>query len=288
MIPVSLVSLTTSDRIALEGIAVLPKRRGNTALIWIHGLTSHFARGQTMAYALSLACAQNRIAYFKCNTRGHDIAARGAHKGKIIGGGFERFEECILDIRAMVRFARSLGYRRIILTGHSTGANKVLYYIYKTRDPSVKGLVLLAPISDYSAEVHSVGKKELARRVALAKRLLKKNHDALMPLHFGRVISAHRYISLYEPRTAEDVFPYHDKDARWKELESIRVPLAVVFGSRDEHRDHPVQKLIDIFRAHAPRAVSFTGIVLKNADHGFTKKERELAHEIVSWIKQIT
>src|SRR3989338_11346278 len=102
MIPVLLTRVKTSDGIALEGIAVLPKRKGNTALIWLHGLTGRFSSGQTLIEELSSSCAKNNIAYLKFNTRGHDIVSRGL-KQKLIGGAFEKFEECVRDIDAVIR-----------------------------------------------------------------------------------------------------------------------------------------------------------------------------------------
>ncbi|KKW18731.1 MAG: hypothetical protein UY60_C0005G0042 [Parcubacteria group bacterium GW2011_GWB1_50_9] len=92
MIPVFLTRIKTSDGITLEGIVVPPKKKGRIALIWIHGLTSRFSSGQTLINELSSLCTKNKIAYFKFNTRGHDIVSRGP-KQKPIGGAFEKFEK---------------------------------------------------------------------------------------------------------------------------------------------------------------------------------------------------
>ena len=45
--------------------------------------------------------------------------------------------------------------------------------------------------------------------------------------------SARRYVSLYKPGQAEDVFPYYRPGARWPALRSVRVPVAVIIGGRD-------------------------------------------------------
>lgn len=100
MIPVLLTKLKTRDGIVLDGIVVLPKRRSNTALIWLHGLGSRFSSGQTLIKELSQECRKNGIGYFKFNNRGHDIVNRdGRGKKRLQGAGLEKFENCVLDIR---------------------------------------------------------------------------------------------------------------------------------------------------------------------------------------------
>lgn len=285
MISVSLTRIKTRDGITLEGMHVKPRRKGNVALIWLHGFGSNFAHGQTLIKELSSKCRTAGIGYFKFNTRGHDIASRGNKNKKLIGAGFEKFEDCIFDIRAMIQFARSLGYKKIILAGHSTGANKALYSIYKTQDHRVKGLILAGPVSDVSFGKKEYGTQKLKHGLTLAHRLVAKKSSVCMPLEFG-FYSPSRFLSLFSAGIAEDVFPYHDPNAQWKELKSVRVPIAVIFGDRDEYRDRPVKKLIEIFRGNATSTKSFSKTIIKEANHSFHKKEKELAKTLINFIKR--
>ncbi len=282
MTPVLLTKIKTSDGLTLEGIAVLPKKKSDTALIWLHGLSSSFSRGQTLTCELSSQCTKNNIGYFKFNTRGHDIASRSGKN--IIGAGFEKFEECVLDIHAMIRFAHSLGFKKIILAGHSTGANKALYYVYKTRDKNIKGILLIGPISDVSTGLQTLGKKGLLRGISLAKSIIKKK-DAMMPSEYG-ILTPQRFLSLYHPGSKEDVFPYHTEKALWKELKSIRIPIAIIVGARDEYLDRPAKKLVEVFKKYAPSTPKFTGITIQGANHGFAKKEEELSEKIINFISK--
>lgn len=294
MIPVALTKIKTRDGIALDGIVAEPRSQTkDIALIWIHGLTSNFYGGHTRTRKFAEQCRKCGFGFFSFNTRGHDVVARStrkrrAHKNaslnpEFLGAAFERFEDCIHDIRAMIRFARHLGYKQVVLVGHSTGANKALYYWYKTRDRNVKGLCLIAPISDIAAEQLRIGASTLQKRVNTAEKLGKKQ-ATLMPTETG-IYTPQRYLSLFRPGSHEDVFPYTDPSARWTALQSIRIPLAVVVGDKDEHLDRRANDLIAIFRQHAVSAKSFSGIVIKNADHGFKKKEEELSHTIINWAK---
>ncbi len=283
MIPVLLMNIKTRDGVVLDGIIIQPRKKLDTALVWVHGLTSFFYSSQPLIRELSGLAAKDGIGYFKFNTRGHDVVARGQGKHALLGTIYEKFEDCIHDIRAMIAYAQKLGYQKIILAGHSTGANKALYYLYKTRDPSVKGLVLLGAASDISAEIKRVGKSTFEKDLCLAQRLNRRNPFALFESK-KYLFTAQRALSLFTAGAAEDVFPYYNPKASWKELRNIRVPIAVIFGSRDECLDRPAQRIIDIFRANVPLAKSFSGVIIKGADHGFRGKEKELAQEIMRWI----
>ena len=281
-VSVSLVRLRTRDGVWLDGAMAEPKGRRGTALIWVHGLGSVFSSGQPLIRELSTRLTAAGIGYFKFNNRGHDVVAgRGKH---LAGAAFERFGRSVEDIRAMIAFAARCGYRRVVLAGHSTGANKVLHHAAHLRDRRVTGLILLGPISDVAGEAKRVGAAELRRRVAAAERIARRDPGALVPRAWG-FLSARRYISLYKPGEDEDVFPYYRPQARWTALRSVRSPIATIIGARDEYLDRPPQELIDAFRRNAVRARSFTGVVVPRAGHGFQNRERELADVIVRWIR---
>lgn len=285
MIPVLLTKIKTRDGITLDGIYVKPKRKGKVALIWVHGLTSYFYSSQKLIRELSTQCSKNGVGYFKFNNRGHDLVVRGQKKHLLLGTLFEKFEDCIFDIRAMINFAQSLGYKNIILAGHSTGANKIVYYMYKTRDKGISGLALLGGLNDIVAETKRVGKNNFKKTIQLAKRFARKNPYTFF-MSKGFLFTPRRYLSLHTPSTPEDVFPYYNPETTWKELKSISQPISVIIGSRDEYLDRPAKKLIETFKQNAKFAKSFSGIIIKNAGHGFYKKEKELAGEIISWIKR--
>ena len=280
-VPLSLARITTRDGLWLDGIGAEPGRRRGTALVWVHGLGSVFSSAQPLTRELASRLNAAGIAYFKFNNRGHDVVAgRGRH---LAGAAFERFRQSVEDIRAMVAFVRNRGYRQIILAGHSTGANKVLYYAARVRDRRVGGIILVGPVSDVAAEAKRLGARELRRRVAAAERIARRDPQALVPRAWG-FWSAHRYISLYRPGGDEDVFPYYRPNARWAAFRLVRLPLAAILGSRDEYLDRPAQEVIEAFRRNAVRARSFTGAVVPRARHGFQSQERELAERIVHWI----
>jgi acetyl esterase/lipase len=279
-VAITLVRLRTRDGVWLDGLMAEPPGRRRTALVWVHGLGSVFSSGQPLIRELSAALNAAGIGYLKTNTRGHDVVAGRT----LAGAAFERFAHSVEDIRAMIAFAVRRGFRRVVLAGHSTGANKVLHYTARVRDRRVAGLMLVGPVSDIAGEMKRIGARELRRRVAIAERLARRDPRALVPRAWG-FWSARRYLSLYRPGEAEDVFPYYRPTARWPALRSVRVPIAAIIGSRDEYLDRPPGALIEAFREHAERARSFTGVVVPGARHGFAGRERALADVMVRWIR---
>ena len=280
-VPVSLVRIATRDGVWLDGAVAEPRGRRRAALVWVHGLGSVFSSGQPLTRALSTRLNADGVAFFKLNNRGHDVVAG---RGRLLAGAaFERFGQSVEDIRTMIAFARRCGYRRVVLAGHSTGANKVLHYAARARDRRVAGIILLGPVSDVAAEAKRVGARELGRRVTIAQRIARRDPDGLVPRAWG-FWSARRYISLYRPSEVEDVFPYYRPNARWTALRAVRLPVAAILGSRDEFLDRPAREAIEAFRRNAIRARSFTGLVVPRARHGFQGHERELADLVGRWI----
>ena len=281
--PVSLVRVRTRDGVWLDGVIAEPKRRRDVALVWVHGLGSVFSSGQPLIRALSARLNALGIAYLKLHNRGHATVARGGRR--LAGAAFERFGESVEDIRTAIALARGAGYERVILAGHSTGANKVLHYAARARDRRVIGLMLLGPVSDVAAEMKRIGRRELRRRVAVAERIARRDPNAFVPRAFG-FWSARRYLSLYRPGGAEDVFPYYRPRAQWTALRRVRLPIAAIVGGRDEYLDRPAEALIEAFARNATRAPSFRGIVIPGARHGFQNREGDLVDAMVRFISE--
>ena len=282
-VPVFLVSVRTRDGVVLDGAAAHPRGRRRTALIWVHGLGSTFSSGQPLIRALSGRLNAAGIGYLKLNTRGHGVVTRAGTR--LAGAAFERFGESVHDVRAAIALAVASGYRRVILAGHSTGANKVLHYMARTRDRRVAGLILLGPVSDIAGERKRIGRRALARRVVAAARMARRDPEALIPRAWG-FRSAARFVSLFRPGEAEDVFQYYRSDGDWRALGRLRVPTAVIVGGRDEYLDRRAAELVAAFERHATGTPAFSGIIVPRASHGFRGHEAVLARALVRWIRR--
>lgn len=286
----------TEDGLGLEGLIAEPKnQRKKTAVLFVHGLGGSYGNAARNT-ELAKACVKRGMAYAIFNTRGHDtvssfrkkLGGKGKRYKTVYGGtAFEKFKECIFDIRAMIGFLEKLGYRKIVLLGHSTGANKALYYLYKTNDKRVRGLCLASPISDVVVEKKNLGNKFEAV-LKKVKLIAKKHPDALLSASItSRIMTARRYLSLHTPGSAEDVFPYAYHGRGFAELKSVRVPVSVIIGDKDAHLDRSAKELVAKFSKNVPKAKSFSGLIVKGGEHSFYGREKEFAEVVGKWVKSL-
>lgn len=282
------VEIKTPKGFLLSGLwfgPLKPKR----VMIAIHGLTGSAFGGSAIRDALLAVDADTAVITF--NNRGFEsVASVKQKKGRdttyhSIGGTHEVFTDCVDDIHGAVRFARKAGVKEIYLAGHSTGCQKSIYWAAKTGGKGVKGIMLFAPISDYSSEKKSDKGGRMKKATALARRLVKagKPHE-LLPRSVSPImlLDAQRYLSLYTPESTEEVFSYgHDKEP--KTYKAVQLPVLAVFAANDEYADQPAAKIAKWF-ANNSRSKRFVSAIIPRVKHSFRKGEAEITTVVREWI----
>lgn len=289
-----LAEIVTKDKIQHEGIYFEPKKKGKRALLWMHGLSASFHSGISLYEAVAEAIEKEGWGFALFNNRGHDLIA-GVRKMDgtppygysyyPAGAGQEVFEESVLDIEAGIDFLAKLGYTEIVLVGHSTGANKTCYYAATQKNPHVIGVVLSGPMSD---RLHGITDWEKFKKdLAHMKELIGQGKGAELLLgYFFFPITPKRFISLFEPRSTEDVFDYGEPEPRLKYFSRITLPLLLHLAEKDEGADRPVEEIKKEFDSHA-KSPKYTSVIIPGALHRFTGHEREAVAAIVEWAKSI-
>jgi len=283
--------IITKDGIPLEGLLFKPKRKKRAAAVWLGGLTSRFSKNPERTHALAQVFTKHGIAFANFDHRGAGIInaikiQKGNRKKYILAGtSFEKFEHSIFDIEAILNFFRKRGYKKIFLLGHSTGANKVAYYILKRGSQGISGAALLGPLSDIPIFKSQLGKKY---RLALntARKMINNNkRKELLPFSVVNKAfwGAERFWSLAREKSNEDMFPYYDPKRKFRWTKNVRVPILVVIGENEQYADRPVKEIMNSFKTQISGRW-FTGAVIKGADHSFTGKEKVLASKIIGWI----
>lgn len=294
MIQFTLEEIITQDGLEHQGILHIPDNQDGKALLWIHGLTGTFYSNVKSMNFFAQEAAKSGIAFAAFHTRGHDYVASthridptkpSGYVYEAIGAGVEHFLDCIKDIDAALTFLAGKGLTKIILVGHSTGANKSCYYAGTVADPRVIGVVLSGPMSDrYSATDEETSKKH--RAIMEQKIKEGKGDELLMGFDFFP-LTPKRWMSLLSEGSPEDVFNYRDTEGALATFEKIKIPLLVMFGGSDEHADRPVSEIQKAFDAHA-RSGHYKSVVVPGADHGFTGKEDVFVREVTAWAASIS
>jgi len=273
MQPAHVIEITTPKKFVLNGLWFGVKKP-RTVVIWVHGLgSSMFSK---LAIADRLVDAKSAVLVF--NNRGHDTIANVPTTGKkrIKGGAaHERFTDSADDIQGAINFARKQGAKNIFLAGHSTGCQKSIYYAsrnpFRTRRV-LNGIIILAPMSDYSAQRHEYGAKKVAKAVAYAGRMVRGgNGRQLLPPHvWDWPWSAQRFLSLYSGKGAEEIFTYWDAKKDPRALKSVKVPVLVLLAERDEYGDRPAKKIGEWFGKHLQAKHQVT--IIPKVGHSFSSR----------------
>ena len=281
-----LIRFPTADKLELQGF-LADLRGAKRCIVHVHGMTGSFYDSR-LAWHLAWEARKKGMAAFLLNTRGHDMINgmdtwnRKRH-GPIAGTDFERFEDCALDIDAALAELKRIGFGDFVLSGHSTGCQKITYYQYKRKNKQVKGIALLAPASDYE-----IAKRELGRKfnsvVAYAKRMVKNGKGNAQDKKIPQSFSARRWLSIADPKNPEArLFDY---DGRLSEFGKIRVPVLAVFGSREQHVYRPVEWYLSTLGKRT-RSCAYTSYIVKGGDHSFHGFEGNAAKAVVGWAARL-
>lgn len=281
-----LESIETKDGVTLHGISTFPPK-AKVAIVWVHGLAGKFYSRPARADAFAKEAAKYNAGFVAFNNRGHDIAASGGRSYPyMIGAGFESFTDSVYDIDAVSRFLVKKGIKKIFLVGHSTGCNKVAYYLSQKPHQLVRGGVLVAPICDIAGS-RFVGKKSYDAEVRkIFRKYSKKDNSVIKTFLDPGIMSFNRFKSLYTPFAPEDMFPYHT-DKPWTRFRKILKPILVCIGESDRWLDRSVDRYLDGFRENAQLGTRLETFSIKGADHHFTGFENKLARKILDWVEEI-
>jgi pimeloyl-ACP methyl ester carboxylesterase len=291
---VELAECVTADGLLHQGFVYDPPKRGGTALLFIHGLTGTFYNGIRLHRAFMDACAAAGYGYASFNTRGHDPIAgirkidAADPKGYVHvngGAGYESFPDSVTDLDAGIAFLIGRGYKRVVLVGHSTGANKACYFAsVRGSDSRVAGIVLLSPISD---RLSGGGMPWLVRlwlsvlvRIGWGERLMLTKR-VFFPLTPARALS------LLTPKSDEDVFDYGDPDPKLVRFSACRYPRTVILGQTDGLADRPVAEIRATFDRYAT-APQYESALIPGADHQFTGREADVARQVLRFVRNLS
>jgi predicted alpha/beta-fold hydrolase len=277
-----LIRFPTTDKLELQGFLAAP-RNSKRCILHVHGMTGSFYDSR-LAWHIAKAAMRRGLAVFLLNTRGHDMVNgmdtwNRKKYGPIAGTDFERFEDCVTDIGAALAELKRLGFKDFVLSGHSTGCQKITYYQYRRKDRNVKGIALLAPASDYEIARKELGRK-FSRVVAYAKRMVRDGKGNVQDKKIPQFFSAKRWLSIADLKNPEArLFDY---DGKLSEFSRVTVPILAVFGSKEQHVYRPVERYLSTLGKRT-RSLAYTPYIVKGGNHSFHGFEGNAAKVVVGW-----
>ncbi len=285
---VKFLRITTEDKLILQGILYLPDQKTKKAYLHIHGMGGNFYENIFLDFMAKELTSDGYV--FMCiNTRGHDIIADfpidgPEEKHKRIGNAYEKFEECLLDIKPAIDYLDKEDYSEIILCGHSLGSVKVVYYMAKTQDQRVKKLILMSPPDMVWLFENESYHKELLEQ---AKKMVSEGCGGeLLPTKIWDWyhLSASTYINLSSRDNSCDIFNTYDKN-KLSLLREIRIPTFTFLGGKDDAMILPQGEALEVLKNKAVNASRFDIDIVEDAPHSYFGKEKEMAKKITDWLK---
>lgn len=289
-----LVETITSDGLEHKGFWVDSK--SDTAVLHFHGTAGDFYTHKFIDVE-SERLAKEGISFLTANNRGHDVYAdiRKHIKGNVswtqLGGGFEKFEDCVIDIASWMDFLAKQGIKRVILQGHSL-SQKNLYYQHIKHDPRVIGQIHLSPQNDAGLMYYALGKEKYEKTNQMIADMIKEGRgQELLPKELSPVsyeTSAQMYAGYLTEEAVGTLSPYHSPNSsNWNVLGETTDPLLVIFGGADVYMKPSVIEAARLWKEKAKSAKSISVNVIDGASHSYVGFEEQLMDYMQHWINTL-
>jgi len=272
-----IVQVQTKDAVTDSGAVFAPPKNiaKPFAVIWIHGASLNFYDPAYLAIGRDLA--ERGFTFITGNTRMHDLGNDEKWPGgkRIRGGTYWGIpSEQVRDIAAWIDFAEGLGFKNIILAGHSAGANAVREYEAQTQDPRIAGVVLV------SGDVRPDTRVPPPEWASKAKQDIADGRPE--ELVQGPFLSAATFLDIVNRSPAfTDFFGELSTTAG---VARIHCPLLITLGTNGDVGTEEDLEKIKSSIARLPSGPSRVDTALiQGADHMYAGQENNLAHVIASW-----
>lgn len=290
-----IIDFLATDGVELNGILYNCKEKSNEVILAVHGMTSNCFKERDKV--ISENSNKNGIDYFCFNNRGSELARyikkdiNGKEEKIIAGTSYEDVLEGYEDILGAIIKLKELGYENIYLQGHSLGCTKIVYTYNELVDEeeydvlsNIKGVILLSLIDIPKAIKVYLGDK-FNEYVSLAeeKEQEYKSYELMPKDAFINPISAKTFLRYVRDNKDID-FAGYGKDNELEKLNNIKVPLMMRWGNQNEMILQSADELVNIVTniiENKNKDIDY----IDGANHQYNGKEKELAEQIIEFIK---
>lgn len=296
-----LVHFLTSDNLRLPGLLFQPDKDSKRVAIYLHGNGTASVFYSKLVEVLSKTFTDNGISFFPFNNRGaHLIKSlkRNTQEGEeraMYGTAYELIKDAVIDIDSSINFLKTRGYETFYLIGESTGANKIVVYNYYKQKNDISKYILLSGGDDTGMYYKQYGNKKFHKILDKCKEMIDKGKGLdLVPKYISAMPMSYQSIyDIINPEGDYNIFPYSEvlnkwnitKKEKFKEYKSINKPTLVIYGELDKFCYGKPKECVEILKKNTINKNPFRFEIIKNADHGFSGKEKELSKLVANWLQ---
>ena len=285
-----LVRVWTEDELQLQGLYCAPHDRSDLpAVLHIHGASSNFYRSQFLD-RLADILTDRGFAFLTGNTRGHDIMNKVYSKDptatRYLGVAHEVFEECALDVAAWIAFLWERKHKKIVLLGHSFGAQKAAFYQGEASDERVKGLIFMSP-PDHGLWIDALGSEAERLRSWAREEMASGRGETLLDAGFASFPMSARAIHGLLGEAKSDIFRFGRPDEPWDVVAGLACPMLVTMGTVAEFISTRPEDSLATLRAKAVSSIRCDTLVIEGAPHSYRGFEAQVAEVTLDWLTDI-
>lgn len=274
----------TSDDLMLQG-TYFDSGKKDCCIVFIHGQAQTIADNK-FAYIWGKYLSSNGISFLYGHNRGYAyMNCMSKQNGELAfnGSTFENFDDCVKDIEVWCNKVKTLGYKKVILMGHSLGCNKVLHYLNNTKE-KFDG-VIFASTPDMVGITKQTEKNYKNLVEEARKNIENGNPRKLLSKLIGDTdySSSINFIKNYTEESYIDNFPIERNPKIFKELSKVYIPILTFAGSEE----YPTFLKQDILKEKAISCPNFTNKIIKGSNHFYYRHELEIAEIILNWVKEM-
>ncbi len=282
-----IIRVNTPRKLELKG-AIWNSNNMDTVVIMITGICSNVFQNDILT-ATGEFLSKNNIAFIA----GHAMDSFSCiaysdfstGKQKYTGTVFDDFSLCYEDVESYVKYAKNLGFKNIILAGHSLGSNKIIHYLGNTPDDFVNYFIVSAPVdlSYWFGVMPNVKDSiELAQKYEQEGR-----ENDILPYLFGGFspMSAKTVLSFYNAYNLKNC-PVISNDGETDSLYNIKIDGAFIIGEKDSLTNGDPKGFMEKINSYCKNPENNKIIVVKDASHIFYNKHEEYAKTIFECVQK--
>ncbi len=281
-----ILKVITHRGLELKG-AIFGDNTNDTVLIMLTGICSNIFQNELL-YTTGKLLEENDITCIIAHA--HDSFSCFAYsdfstgKQRHAGTFNDDFNMVYEDVESYVKYAKEMGFKNIILAGHSLGSNKIIHYLGNTPDNFVDYFIISSPVDImYWWTVMP----NIDRCFSMAKRWVEDGRgDDILPFLFGGFspMTANTVVGFYNADNLKNC-PVLSGEGETDSLYNIKCDGSFVIGSKDSVTGESPKEFMETLNSWTKDPNHNQVIEIENASHIFYGKHKEYAQTIMDCIE---
>lgn len=283
-----ILKVITPRGLELKG-AIFGDNTNDTVLIMLTGICSNIFQNELL-YSTGKLLEANGITCIIAHA--HDSFSCFAYsdfstgKQKHAGTFNDDFNMVYEDVESYVKYAKEkMGFKNIILAGHSLGSNKIIHYLGNTPDNVVDYFIVSSPV-----DIMHWWKvmPNIDTCFEMAKSWVEEGRsNDILPFMFGGFspMTAATVLGFYNAGNLKNC-PVLSGEGETESLYNIKCPGTFVIGSKDSVTGDSPKGFMEILNSWTRYPERNQVIEIENASHIFYGKHEEYAGIILDCVQK--